>query len=383
MQVGSDELRRHLEDTSKLANHVMPMITEVSKMSLAFRELSVAYQLTNKEIEELEMKNKALEENVQQSNETIEVKSGVINTLRGEIETLKKELVVVKKTNALLAGKNEQIQKNLFLAIECRRNEDQLEAKINSIGQQLQQVQKKVEALENNWATFKLVKQAVLEVERKLDVLSGELELHIQASRALSSGNGTACFVSSDLASIEDKVGRMDRCLSILKECYEELLQSCSSCDGTFSWRIPEVRRRIRDAKTSSVTSIYSRPFYTGKNGYKMCIRAYLNGNGTGKGTHLSVYFVLMKGEDDGLLKWPFRPKVSLILVDQDQRRNIVHTFIPDPQSSSFKRPVDDMNVACGCPQFAELSILDNPRFVKEDVMYIKAMVDISGIDRP
>ena len=236
----------------------MPMITKVSKISLAFQEIHVAYQQVTKKIEELEMKNKALEENAQRSNEIIEEKSGVINILRREIETIKKELVVVKTTNALLAKKSEKMQESLFLAIACRRNEDQLEAEVNSIGHQLQLVQKRMEALENNWATFKVVKQAVMEAERKLDVLSGELELHIQASRALSSGNGTAYFVSSDLTSIEYKVGRMDRCLSILKECYGELLQSCSSCDGTFLWRIPEVRRRIRDAKTSSVTSIYS-----------------------------------------------------------------------------------------------------------------------------
>ena len=46
------------------------------------------------------------------------------------------------------------------------------------------------------------------------------------------------------------------------------------------------------------------------RNGYKMCIRAYLNGNGIGKRTHLSVFFVLMKGEFDPLLKWPFDCKV-------------------------------------------------------------------------
>ena len=45
--------------------------------------------------------------------------------------------------------------------------------------------------------------------------------------------------------------------------------------------------------------------------GYKMCIRAYLNGDGIGYKTHFSVFFVLMKGEFDPLLKWPFEYKVS------------------------------------------------------------------------
>ena len=45
-------------------------------------------------------------------------------------------------------------------------------------------------------------------------------------------------------------------------------------------------------------------------NGYKMCIRAYLNGDGSGYKTHFSVFFVLMRGEFDPLLKWPFEYKV-------------------------------------------------------------------------
>lgn len=52
--------------------------------------------------------------------------------------------------------------------------------------------------------------------------------------------------------------------------------------------------------------------FYTSKYGYKMCLRVYLNGDGTGRGTHLSLFFVVMKGPNDALLRWPFNQKVGL-----------------------------------------------------------------------
>lgn len=45
-----------------------------------------------------------------------------------------------------------------------------------------------------------------------------------------------------------------------------------------------------------------------------MCLRIYLNGDGTGRGTHLSLFFVVMRGHSDALLKWPFNQKVTLIL---------------------------------------------------------------------
>jgi len=42
-----------------------------------------------------------------------------------------------------------------------------------------------------------------------------------------------------------------------------------------------------------------------------MCARLYLNGDGMGKGTHVSLFFVIMRGAYDALLKWPFKQKVS------------------------------------------------------------------------
>ena len=105
-----------------------------------------------------------------------------------------------------------------------------------------------------------------------------------------------------------------------------------------------------------------------------MCIRAYLNGDGTGLGTHLSIFFVLMRGEYDSDLSWPFEPsQISFLLINWDNDRHNFRTFTPTAQSSSSKRPVSDMNVAIGCPQFKELSILDN---FKEDVMYSRAIVN-------
>ena len=56
--------------------------------------------------------------------------------------------------------------------------------------------------------------------------------------------------------------------------------------------------------------SLYSQPFYTDRYGYKMCGHVYLNVDSIGKGTHLSLFFVLMRGEYDALLEWPFNQKV-------------------------------------------------------------------------
>ena len=39
---------------------------------------------------------------------------------------------------------------------------------------------------------------------------------------------------------------------------------------------------------------------------------------GSGKGTHLSIYTHLMKGQFDDHLKWPFRGEITIQIVNQD-----------------------------------------------------------------
>ena len=60
-----------------------------------------------------------------------------------------------------------------------------------------------------------------------------------------------------------------------------------------------------------------SQPFYTHTQGYKMCLRVIANGQGSGKGTHITVAVYLMKGEFDDQLEWPFRGDITIQLLSQ------------------------------------------------------------------
>lgn len=220
--------------------------------------------------------------------------------------------------------------------------------------------------------------------EAQIIALKAQLEQRNVAS-SWESGRGTSRNHSGDtnrVIMVEKKYEDLERQVASLKVHVSELelqLQAslASTHNGTFLWRIPEVARRKRDAIEERVTSIYSPPFYTGRNGYKICVRAYLNGDGIGYNTHLSLFFVLMKGEFDPLLKWPFDHKVSLILVDQNHRKHIVQTFRPTTESSSFQRPISDMNVASGCPQFAKLTVLEDDNYTKVTLLLILAVYSI------
>lgn len=69
-------------------------------------------------------------------------------------------------------------------------------------------------------------------------------------------------------------------------------------------------------SKRKQFNNIYYSPPFISEQGYKMCISVDANGHGGGKGTHVSVYVYLMKGERDDRLQWPFRGKVIVELLN-------------------------------------------------------------------
>lgn len=151
--------------------------------------------------------------------------------------------------------------------------------------------------------------------------------------------------------------------------------------DGNLMWRITEWSKKRREAMSGQCTSIYSTAFYTSRSGYKMCVRLYPNGDGMGKGTHVSIFFVIMRGNYDALLSWPFNHRVIFRMIDQGPNgSHLIDSFRPDPSSTSFKRPTSEMNIASGCPLFMPLSKLDDPAvaYVKDDVMFVNVCLDIS-----
>lgn len=116
-------------------------------------------------------------------------------------------------------------------------------------------------------------------------------------------------------ASLETQLNRHDDMLSVHEIRLADMdlrfqVLETASYNGTLIWKIRDYKRRKQEAVAAKTLSLYSQPFYTGYFGYKMCARVYLNGDGMGKGTHLSLFFVVMRGEYDALLPWPFKQKV-------------------------------------------------------------------------
>ena len=209
--------------------------------------------------------------------------------------------------------------------------------------------------------------------------LNEELQRKVSTvARQQESSSGTTDRLQRQFESMSHSLALRNVMLTDLDEYVRQ--QEVSSHDGILLWKITEFAKKRQDTVSGHQTSFYSPCFFTSRYGYKMCARIYLNGDGIGRGTHISVFFVVMRGEYDALLRWPFRQKVTFMLLDQNNVEHVIDSFRPDPNSSSFQRPRRETNIASGCPTFCPLSELNDHAYVRDDTMFLKVIVDTTDL---
>ena len=111
--------------------------------------------------------------------------------------------------------------------------------------------------------------------------------------------------------------------------------------------------------------------FYTNSNGYKMCLCVWANGFGPAKGTHLSVCVLLVKGEFDDNLKWPFCGVVYIKLINQEEDRDHVVKQAHCPSGMSIEGSGRVINAERSCYpwgvwKFLPLAALQ-PKYLKNN----------------
>ena len=161
-----------------------------------------------------------------------------------------------------------------------------------------------------------------------------------------------------------------------------------------FIWKIKSFSECIRQSKEGVKEMIESDPFYTGRYGYKLkvfahpCFRGYSLLN-----RGLSIGIVLMEGEYDNILTWPFSKKITFTVIDQNkdlkERQN--HTDYLSPrkhgklgsvflQDLYSERPGDKMITVEGkMAYFISQEALQTRPFIVNDTVFIQ--VDIEPDD--
>ncbi|KAG7266434.1 hypothetical protein CRUP_030657 [Coryphaenoides rupestris] len=171
-------------------------------------------------------------------------------------------------------------------------------------------------------------------------------------------------------------------------ELRREMEELSVSHDGVLIWKLGDYSRKLQEAKLRNNHEFFSPPFYTHRYGYKLQVSAFLNGNGSGEGSHLSIYIRVLPGEYDNLLEWPFAYKVTFSILDQSdpslsKPQHITETFNPDPNWKNFQKPcsarnsLDESTLGFGYPKFISHEEIKKRNYVRDNSIFLKASIEI------
>ena len=125
-----------------------------------------------------------------------------------------------------------------------------------------------------------------------------------------------------------------------------------------------------------------SQPFYTHPQGYKLCLHVHANGFGNGRGTHVSVYAILMRGEHDQHLQWPFTGELIIELLNWREGKGHHKKIFPIISDFGFVQVTDQQQYgqSRGWHQFISHSSLPynsttNTEYLRDDCLRLRVSV--------
>ncbi|XP_039514098.1 TNF receptor-associated factor 6 [Pimephales promelas] len=208
-------------------------------------------------------------------------------------------------------------------------------------------------------------KQELINLRETVLELEGRLVRQDQQIRELCIHNETQ----------KNQVTELRRKLSSLEEATREL--EAQQYQGVYVWRLENFSLHLRNQEAGQPIVLHSPPFYTGRPGYKLCLRLHLQTPSAPRcSNYISLFVHTMQGEFDSQLSWPFQGTIRLAVLDQVEGQHHVEVMETKPDLQAFQRPTVQRNPkGFGYVTFLHLQALRQRGFVKEDVLLVRCEV--------
>ena len=238
--------------------------------------------------------------------------------------------------------------------------------------------------LTNTEAKLNVTEAKLNVTEAKLNVTEAKLNV---TEAKLNDTEAKLHETQVKLSNTEETTRKLRQKLDILQRQFENTSEEKivmakkerANCPSEFVWKITNFPEILRQGKTDETEMIESVPFYTEHYGYKFKVRVYPNGIRHGKKTHLSVYIIVMKGEYDAILPWPFKKKIIFAVIDQQEdpieRQNAVMKLTPGDHPHCYARPINEYNATRGFAQFITHEKLHSRRYLRDDTLFLQVKV--------
>lgn len=173
-------------------------------------------------------------------------------------------------------------------------------------------------------------------------------------------------------------VGNLKRTIQNLEEKISEI--EAQQCNGIFIWKIENFSIYLKAQEEDRSIVIHSPGFYTGKPGYKLCLRLHIQSpNAQRCANYISLFVHAMQGDYDSHLPWPFQGTIRLSILDQSEgspRHNQEEVMDTKPELLAFQRPtVPRSPKGFGYVTFMHLQALKQRTYVKDDTLLVRCEV--------
>ena len=270
---------------------------------------------------------------------------------------------------------NFKLHKCLYELVPC---------KYYNIGCTERRIRKNIEAHEQDSVHhLHLTTEMVIQLQQEVAALKEENEmLAIDAKdnrEAIKSSEETIGILYQQVQLNKEKLQHANSQTEELKQKIVSLqILTTNQCKVTF-------RLFPYSTYKETETDFDSGPFYSSTYGYKYSIQVYANG-GT-RGTHISVYASLLKGDHDDSLTWPFTGTFVIELLNQLEDKNHHKVRIKFPAESPVSKRVTNEEhepSGYGRPEFiahSDLSLqLEKPtQYLKNDMLIFHVSVEVPG----
>ena len=360
LQVQRKEIESHLQEA------VRPHVDlAFAKLTSTQEELKKSQDLTSK----LNEKFKDLERQLKLFEAKFNDQQLIIRRLssNGHGEKVNAPERKVEKINAL----ERKVEKVNALERKVEKI-NALERKVEKVNA-LERKVEKINALERKVGTFQtqLEKRAV-ELEDRVETVEMILEDDSKKVDSLEKSFRLLQRPLNPMRRVEQKEST-----SMYKDFAtpprEEICVEISPGVWKKEWKIQGFRGFLKRAEVEERYEVESNPFYLGKKGYKcklymgilQCIPPLTD--------CLRIHFVIMKGENDIILPWPFNNMVTYKLIDQQKNPGIechdvtrtVRPYLKAESRNKFLRPIQEENERwtnnfCGLPLLSDRDYLLN-----------------------
>lgn len=172
------------------------------------------------------------------------------------------------------------------------------------------------------------------------------------------------------------QLAELRRRVSYLEETVKEL--EAQQCHGIFIWRLRGFSALLRNQEAGMPVVEHSPGFYTGRPGYKLCLRLHLQTpNAPRCSNYISLFVHTMQGAFDGQLTWPFQGTIRLAILDQGpESQHHMEVMETKPDLQAFQKPINPRNPkGFGYVTFMHLQQLSQRAYMKDDTLLIRCEV--------